>query len=275
MSKPLTQSAMQANNGVEETPSKVEATTTMLDEPVPLSFPAVLRNSKLGDRFAHLKEGLSQRGPQITSKSKRIRTEQEGKRWVRRRDNGELRHIRAVITLIEQLTLIEARFVANPHIVPPTSGDYAIEAPQGRTTFPEPLPAYLPRVSPAPSPNVPVYDPGSAAAGRFSLSLKGVRKNLRKSGGRSRELIKVIEDEVVKWLKQSVNVMPVEESIVEERRVIDAPGLITEVRRSYSQLVWSVPDDAFLRWIVHCTARFHSVVSFSKAPAHLHVVSSC
>jgi hypothetical protein len=36
-----------------------------------------------------------------------------------------------------------------------------------------------------------------------------------------------------------------------------------EVFRSYNKLVWSTGSDAFIRYLVHCCCRFHSVVSYS------------
>jgi hypothetical protein len=77
--------------------------------------------------------------------------------------------------------------------------------------------------------------------------------------------VRVIDDEIVNWLRRDVAVLSVQDSIIDERRTIDELGNIVEVRRSYAELVWSVPDDSFLRWIIHCAARYHSVVSFSKA----------
>lgn len=57
------------------------------DGPVPLSFPAILRNPKLVDRYAHLRE-RSVAAPPKASISKARRDEHEGKRWIRRRENG-------------------------------------------------------------------------------------------------------------------------------------------------------------------------------------------
>lgn len=59
--------------------------------PVPLSFPAILRNPGLSDRYAHLKP-VKERPPpsgaiKITSKKGR-RGDNEGKRWIRRKENG-------------------------------------------------------------------------------------------------------------------------------------------------------------------------------------------
>ena len=54
---------------------------------VPLSFPAILRNPKLTDRFAHLHVSPPQSHQPRVNKD---RPEPEGKRWVRRRENGAL-----------------------------------------------------------------------------------------------------------------------------------------------------------------------------------------
>ena len=63
--------------------------TTIVDEPVPLSFPAILRNSKLADRFAYLQVAAPARSTTSSSaQTKRIRINNEGKRWIRRKENG-------------------------------------------------------------------------------------------------------------------------------------------------------------------------------------------
>lgn len=56
-----------------------------------LSFPAILRNPGLTNRFAHLHEGgLTHHNavPVKPAAKRRIRENNEGKRWVRRSDNG-------------------------------------------------------------------------------------------------------------------------------------------------------------------------------------------
>lgn len=63
------------------------------DGPVPMSFPAILRNPGVADRFAHLHRNDSDqlRGlatAASASKKKNRRDEKEGKRWVRRKENG-------------------------------------------------------------------------------------------------------------------------------------------------------------------------------------------
>ncbi|KAF8973014.1 hypothetical protein BDZ97DRAFT_1778762 [Flammula alnicola] len=40
--------------------------------------------------------------------------------------------------------------------------------------------------------------------------------------------------------------------------------MIFEVSRTPLQLVWRITDDSFARYVVHCCARYHEIVSFSK-----------
>jgi len=47
-------------------------------------------------------------------------------------------------------------------------------------------------------------------------------------------------------------------------RPVGNSGTIVEVSRTPLQLIWRIPDDAFARYVVHCCARYHEVVSFSK-----------
>ncbi|KAI9060297.1 hypothetical protein FKP32DRAFT_1633323 [Trametes sanguinea] len=212
-----------------------------------MSFPAILRNPGLSDRFAHLRVSVSvdRTAPSVSARRNK-RDEKEGKRWVRRKEN--------------------ARFVGNAHIVAPSRKDYAVPAPSGRTTFPQPLPNYLSRNNPIPPVNPPSTEPSSANAGRFSLSLKGMRRELRKAGPRTELLVREVEDEIMSWLT-SGGVMLSPDSHAD----LAFPGVpigtsetIMEVSRTPLQLVWSITEDAFSRYVVHCCARYHEIVSFSK-----------
>lgn len=71
------------------------STEKTADGPIPMSFPAILRNPGIGDRFAHLHRidsaqlrGSVAAAATAASKKKNRRDEKEGKRWVRRKDNG-------------------------------------------------------------------------------------------------------------------------------------------------------------------------------------------
>ena len=149
--------------------------------------------------------------------------------------------------------------------------DYLLAPPQAQSTFPHPLPPYLPRSVKLPTaPTLPVTDPGSANAGRFSLSLKGMRRDLRRAGGRAEALVKDVESEMVQWLTLGGTVFAPDIASQGDasRQMAGTPvgttGTILEVSRTPLQLVWRITDDAFARYVVHCCARYHEIVSFSK-----------
>lgn len=215
------------------------------DSPVPLSFPAILRNPKLADRYAHLHE-RSGAAPLKTSISKARRDEHEGKRWIRRREN--------------------AKFADNPHIALPLRGDHTVPVPSKLSTFPIPLPPYLPRSSVLPSSVPGSRDPASASAGMFSLSLKGARRALRARPG-ARNIVDAIEGHLCAWLEGGT--YPGEEQgIVFPGEKVGGREDVLEVSRRALGLVWVVgkvgADGAFERYVVHCLARWYGVVSFSK-----------
>ncbi|KAF8894118.1 hypothetical protein BD779DRAFT_1505361 [Infundibulicybe gibba] len=215
-----------------------------LASPPPLSFPAILRNPGLTNRFAHL-HGQT---PAVPLQVKNLRREEkEGKRWIRRKDN--------------------ARFTGNPHIVAATRKDFAVPTPQTRPTFPEPLPAYLPRNTKVPSTIHPTRDPASANAGRFSLSLKGMRKDLRRSGVRAQMLVRDVERAITEWLYADGSSLP--DPTPNEANLpaalIGDTQTISEVSHTPLQMVWSITDDPFARYVVHCCARYYEVVSFSAS----------
>ena len=100
--------------------SKTETThTSGTMNPIPMSFPAVLRNMRLSDRYMHLangpKEGVTDETEGAQLRKKRAREDREGKRWVRRKENS--------------------RFTGNAHIIAPTSRDLFVEPPSARSTF--------------------------------------------------------------------------------------------------------------------------------------------
>ncbi|KAF8650379.1 hypothetical protein AX16_005189 [Volvariella volvacea WC 439] len=184
---------------------------------------------------------------QIEYNSTRAAIPHEGRRVARRKDN--------------------ARFADNPHIVPATRLDYSIPPPSAKSTFPAPLPTYLPRTVIIPTASLPARDPITANAGRFSLSLKGMRRELRRAGHRIEVLVGDIEHELIEWLSNIGGCLQVSEPSSEvqgQRRVIGKTGSIVEVSRTPLELVWAIADDAFARYIVHCCARYYEIVSFSK-----------
>ncbi len=153
--------------------------------------------------------------------------------------------------------------------------DYTLPTPSNKPTFPEPLPSYLPRTVKVPVAVLPTRDPVSANAGRFSLSMKGMRKELRRAGGRAEALVLDVEAEMMTWLQGGVILRPDESNAtglanlqlrMKEGREIGSTGTVREVSRTPLQLVWSIADGAFARYVVHCCARYHDIVSFSRSP---------
>lgn len=241
----------------------------MTDSSVPvLSFPAILRNSGLTSRFAHLHEiPFSNKTSQqsTTQGRKSIREQNEGKRWIRRKDNGS-NHSFYAHRLISSGS--PASFVGNPHIVTATRRDYTLPVPQTQSTFPEPLPPYLPRTVKVPAATPSQTEPASANAGRFSVSLKGMRRDLRRAGGKAEALVRDVERVIVEWLTEGGTVIRpdhIDSGLHSDRKPVGLTGAIVEVSRTPLQLIWRISDDAFARYVVHCCARYHEVVSFSKS----------
>ncbi|KAH9036722.1 hypothetical protein EDB83DRAFT_2507711 [Lactarius deliciosus] len=136
------------------------------------------------------------------------------------------------------------RFTDNPHIAVPSKRDLE-----------PPLPTLL------------------TTAGQFSLSLRGMRKALRRSGARTEALVRGVEDELTRWLGEVAVVLnpaldPDGGHQFPGRAVAGEEG-IREVERSPQRLVWWIENDTWARYVVHCCARYHNVVSFSKdTPTH-------
>jgi hypothetical protein len=158
-----------------------------------------------------------------------------------------------------------ARFVGNPHVVRPSRKDYALSLPNVHPTFPEPLPAYLSRNAKLAPTSQPPPQPQSANAGRFSLSLKGMRRALRTSGPYTEQLVGEIENAVMVWLCEGDGAQSLPSAAE-----LDFPGIIVgtldtihQVSKTPLQLVWAI-DDAWTRYVVHCCARYHEIVSFSE-----------
>ena len=83
--KPVSHSSPPANaNSIDSVPLP----STEDKGPVLLSFPSILRNPGLTSRYAHLVE--SRGPPSAPTQPKKLwrRNDNEGKRWVRRRENG-------------------------------------------------------------------------------------------------------------------------------------------------------------------------------------------
>lgn len=92
-----------------------------------------------------------------------------------------------------------------------------------------------------------------------------MRRELRKHGPGTQVLVRDVENEIVSWLADG-GIIPLPDAATE----MSFPGIsvgntesIREVSRTPLQLVWSIEDNSFTRYVVHCCARYHDVVSFS------------
>ncbi|PCH35923.1 hypothetical protein WOLCODRAFT_166545 [Wolfiporia cocos MD-104 SS10] len=142
------------------------APAALTEGPVPMSFPAILRTPGLSDRFAHLLPALGDRVAVPAVPKRNRRNDKEGKRRVRRKEN--------------------AQFVGNAQVVHSTERDYA------------PRSILIPPAAP------PTREPSSAAVGRFSLSLKGMRRMLRRVPRRSCD----VESVLLAWFADDVLLAP-------------------------------------------------------------------
>jgi len=98
------------------------------------------------------------------------------------------------------------------------------------------------------------------------LGLKGMRRDLRRAGGRTEKLVNDVEGAIMDWLHQEVTLLP-EDTAQTGHSQSGAPigdtGVIMEVSRTPFQLIWLIEAD-FARYVVHCCARYHNIVSYSK-----------
>lgn len=88
-------------------------------------------------------------------------------------------------------------------------------------------------------------------------------------GGRTEIVVRAIEEEILVWLEGETVLKPGEESEDRDGTKLRFPGVkvrhredLREVSRNPLQLVCDT-DDALARYVVHCLARYHEIVSFS------------
>ena len=101
-----------------------------------------------------------------------------------------------------------------------------------------------------------------------------MRKALRRSGARTEALVRGVEDELTRWLGEVaivLNPAPEDGGHQFPGRAVAGEEGIREVERSPQRLVWWIEDDTWARYVVHCCARYHNVVSFSARAFHLHL----
>jgi len=160
-----------------------------------------------------------------------------------------------------------ARFTGNPHVVAPSRRDLELQHQPKSETFPIPLPSYLPRSASLPPTTSPIANPKASHAGHFTMSLRGARKNLRRAGPHTQALVRAVEDALIAWMAEGAIVL----SPDAPPPPISFPGTLIggiegvhEVQRMHEVLVLWIEDDAWSRYVVHCCARYHGIVSFSK-----------
>ena len=100
-----------------------------------------------------------------------------------------------------------------------------------------------------------------------------MRKELRKAGARAEHLVKDVETEIVSWLRDGTVFLSPDERGLNDLEFPGKPvgdsGAIHEVARTPLQLVRAISEDGFARYVVHCCARYHDIVSFSKYLHHI------
>lgn len=94
-----------------------------------------------------------------------------------------------------------------------------------------------------------------------------MRKELRRAGPNTEQLVRDVEEEMVGWLRNGGVLVNPDEAcdvggLLPGRPVGTQEG-VREVLRTPVQLVWAISDNAFTRYVVHCCARYHNVVSYS------------
>ncbi len=91
-----------------------------------------------------------------------------------------------------------------------------------------------------------------------------MRKALRCSGPSAGALVRGVEDELTRWLGEVavvLNSSTIRGCQLPGRPMAGEEG-IREVERSPQRLVWWIENDTWARYVVHCCARYHNIVSF-------------
>ncbi|KAI5480675.1 hypothetical protein MNV49_007602 [Pseudohyphozyma bogoriensis] len=216
---------------------------TSLRGTVPLSLPAILQNPRPRAPPVLAQARKTPKASSSTLKDGGI----SGKRRMKRHEN--------------------ATFAHNPH---------AVLRPSSRDLLPTPpraVPLFMPRpdsfktsvVLPPIPPSAP--SPTSTSNGLFSLSLKGVRKSIRKSLGPNPTdgwiptFITTVEAELRAWLSATSGLALASVPNAPRKTIIvDPEGVdaVVEISRVAHSLRWEI-EDAYCRWLVHCICRWNSI----------------
>lgn len=188
-----------------------------------------------------------------------------------------------------------AHFYGSKHMVPPRASDYSPAQLSTDPIFPSPPPSrffpYKPSSDPIADPNArqaPTFDDSvtSADHGRFSLPMKGLKRNTRRiveAGGIGGDIVQAVDAELRGWLEGTeVFISPETVAYNNAHNLNSGRKCICEVDTDHGRmqavnqlakqphaLVWQ-SEDSFTRFLIHAIARYYSVVSFSELFATYH-----
>jgi hypothetical protein len=93
-----------------------------------------------------------------------------------------------------------------------------------------------------------------------------MRRELRAHGPATEALVRDVEASLLGWLGSDGVILEPDRmqmnNLESSGTPVDENGRVLEVQRTPLQLIWD-SEDAFARYIIHCCARYHEIVSFS------------
>ncbi|GAA5848775.1 hypothetical protein JCM3766R1_005304 [Sporobolomyces carnicolor] len=259
--------------------------------PIPMSMPAILMQPKNKHLLGALgkKQFKDENSSPTSSKKSKDGAAPGGRRRRRRWENAQL--------------------AGNPHLHRPTRADFN-PGPSLKglsTTFAPPPSNFSRSTYSSPESATPSSSATSLESGQFSMSLRGLRKNLRSNvvgarvtrgeGGRTEEVLDIMERELQAWLTFQGRVSPgfYHDGALSTAKVLDptpledwqpppprealpdepvsssarsrpppsAPPTLVELTRLPHTLVWLAPSPQH-RYLLHSLARYYRLQSFSR-----------
>ncbi|GAA5998989.1 hypothetical protein JCM5350_005474 [Sporobolomyces pararoseus] len=281
----------------EKKPTTSNSATSQTSGPIPMSMPAILIQPKNKHLLGALgKKAFNNRDENAPSTSSTRKGKESGipggRRRRRRWENAQL--------------------AGNPHLHRPTRADFNPgPSLKGLSTTFAPPPTNFSRStysSPESTTNSSSPSKTSFESGQFSMSLRGLRKNLRTSvvgarvtrgqGGRTEEVLEIMERELQEWLSFQGRVSPGfyhDGTTISTSKVLDPtpledwqppppieslpdeptsrtrptppppspPATLVELTRLPHTLVWLAPFPLH-RYLLHSLARYYRLQSFSR-----------
>lgn len=193
------------------------------------------------------------------------------------------------LLLLETIPCYAAHFYGSKYMVPPRASDYSPAQLSTAPIFPSPPPStffpYKPSADPTADPNArpaPTFDDSVASAdhGRFSLPMKGLKRNTRRivaEGGIGGQIVDAVDLELRAWLEgtevwlspetiaynNAHNLNSGKRCICEVDTDHGRMQAVSQLAKQPHALVWQ-SEDSFTRFLIHAIARYYRVVSFSK-----------